>query len=321
MKSTISLLILFFLCCMGCQEKADSPFVLPWEQVKQKGIGAHLNIIVEQTDEQDITILKRMFDEVSDSFKINIRYRLKPANKIADILLADSKLDKKSKYDLVIASDEVMSELNTLGLLYANYHSSIPNFSNLNLRAKQILTKRNQHGLFLVPVTMRCPGVVYDTTVHQNIPLPGVDMYPYIYKCNSAFNLSLLVAKRIGQNRMPALDSIDYLSLLEGKSDRDSLTSYLKQYILPIDSIKPGMNKLVLMSPFNFDLLKSKGSLNIYENADIPCMNTCAGILNSSNSVFGAMLLINNFLDENTQHINFEMSHHYFRPVVRINNI
>ncbi|GAB1396347.1 hypothetical protein MASR1M65_11240 [Saprospiraceae bacterium] len=220
----------------------------------------------------------------------------------------------------MIASDEVMSELNTLGLLYANYHSSIPNFSNLNLPSQANINQKKPTRIVFGSGYYEVPWVVYDT-VHQNIPIPGVDMYPYIYKCNSAFNLSLLVAKRIGQNRMPALDSIDYLSLLKGKSDRDSLTSYLKQYILPIDSIKPGMNKLVLMSPFNFDLLKSKGSLNIYENADIPCMNTCAGILNSSNSVFGAMLLINNFLDENTQHINYEMSHHYFRPVVRINNI
>lgn len=321
MKYASGLVMAVVLLYLGCKGSSDSPASLSWQQISEKGMKRQLNIMVEQAEQADEEVLLNFSQLVKDSFQILVNYNFRKPEKIAELLLSDSKSNKNAKYDMVLASAEVMQDLNRLGLLYTNFHSALPNFNNLEVESKRFLSLNSQHGISFAPVFKRCPVMVYDSVHYPSPPVFQYGSETYIHADQNALKLSYLLEKTANRGKKSFTDSIGYLEMLEQYTGKDSNIIHLRERIVPADSIKPGTKNIFLTTPQSFAKLKTSGSLMYHEADGIPCMFSCAGILNSSNKVFAAMLMINSFLDENTQAQCYENTMHYFKPVVRIKKI
>lgn len=318
MKLKFNLLFLASVLLFGCKHQNESNFTLPWMKIEERGRGTQINILIEKADKVDYLILGHILKNLKDSFKINTHLKIAPAEKMADILLADSKHGRKSFFDLVIGSGEVMEELDRLGLLYSNFHAAIPNFKNISLEAIRYLSKNNTSRIYFTPVYNKCQVLVYDSVKINKPQSLRLNDSVYIFTSSDAVRTSFLLAKNNSKFYQNSLDTIKFLELLENNRGQDSLLASLKKRIVSQEKIKKERLKQIIMPPYSFEEIRLNSSYAKFKSSEIPCFYTCAGISNTSNNVFGAMILINYILGEETQLKNETESLHYFMPIVKI---
>lgn len=305
-KSIIYLLLIFQF---GCKEKNENNFSLPWKTIESKGRSSRLTILVEKADKVDYLVLNNIFKIAHDSFKIEVRMISIESQKVVDLVLKDSKRGKRSVYDLIIASPEILEELDKLGLLYNDFHASLPNFKKIKSEIKNI-RKANTSRIFQIPISKRCYIIAWDSCLNSGVPKDLDKDIVRIINGRDALWISYFLDNK-SQN-----PSLSYLDIGNPKKIGDSLLANIKKKIVKQSEISDNNQMLYVMSPYIFNRLNKKFSLVSNAHKELPCLYTYASISNTSDQIFGALLLIDLMLDEQTQLKNYYLSEKYYAPVI-----
>ena len=304
-KSIIYLLLIFQF---GCKEKNENNFSLPWKTIESKGRSSRLTILVEKADKVDYLVLNNIFKIARDSFKIEVRMVSAESKKVVDIILKDSKRGKRSVYDLIIASPEILEELDKLGLLYNDFHAALPNYNKIKTEIKNI-RKANTSRIFQIPISKRCYIVAWDSCLYSEIPKQLDKDMVRIINGHNALWISYFIDNQ-SQNQ-----SLSYLEIDNSKIS-DSLLTKLKNKIVKQAEIYDNNKMFYVMSPYTFNRLNKNVSWVSNTSKELPCLYSCASISNTSDQIFGALLLIDLMIEEQTQLKNYYLSEKYYAPVV-----